>query len=147
MSVTPARKSTVMMTNTGTNHNLTGDAKRADGYYGRTDGIHTVQVTVNNFTGSFGIQGTLATEPTEDDWFDINLNANQNVSSASPQITFPVNPIDPSGETGDNATQAFTFVGNFVWLRAILDRSTIVEPSNKSLTKDLGAIDRVLLSM
>ena len=147
MSVTPARKSTVMMTNTGTNHNLTGDAKRADGYYGRTDGIHTVQVTVNNFTGSFGIQGTLATEPTEDDWFDINLNANQNVSSASPQITFPVNPIDPSGDIGDSATQAFTFVGNFVWLRAILDRSTIVEPSENALTKNLGAIDRVLLSM
>lgn len=147
MSVTPARKSIVMMTNTGPNHNLTGDAKRADGYYGRTDGIHTIQVTVNNFTGSFGVQGTLATEPTEDDWFDINLNANQNVSSASPYITFPVNPVDPSGSIGDDATQAFTFVGNFVWLRAILDRSTIVEPADNSLTKDLGAIDRVLLSM
>jgi len=140
MSVAPARKSTVMMTNTGKNHNLTGDAKRADGYYGSTDGIHTVQVTVNNFTGSFGIQGTLATEPTEDDWFDINLNANLNVSSTSPYVTFPVNPLAvPTNNTGDDATQAFTFVGNFVWLRAILDRSTIVEPPVLSLTKDLGS--------
>ena len=149
MSVTPARKSTVMMTNTGSNHNLTGDAKRADGYYGHTDGIHTVQVTVNNFTGSFGIQGTLATEPTEDDWFDINLNANRNVSSASPYITFPENPLAPTNGAGngDDATQAFTFVGNFVWLRAILDRSTIVEPAELSLTKELGNIDRVLLSI
>jgi hypothetical protein len=147
MSVTPARKSIVMMTNTGQNHNLTGDAKRADGYYGRTDGIHTIQVTVNNFTGSFGVQATLATEPTEDDWFDINLNANQNVSSASPLITFPVNPAEPTGDIGDDATQAFTFIGNFVWVRAILDRSVIVEPSPLSATKELGAIDRVLLSM
>ncbi len=147
MSVTPARKSIVMMTNTGRNHNLTGDAIRADGYYGRTDGIHTVQVTVNGFTGSFGIQGTLATEPTEDDWFDINLNVNRNVSSASPYVSFPVNPAEPSNpEGGDDATLAFTFVGNFVYLRAILDRSTLVEPSPLDVYT-YGAIDRVLLAM
>ncbi len=147
MSVTPARKSVVMMTNTGPNHNLTGDAKRGDSFFGRTDGLHTVQVIVTNFTGSFGLQATLATEPVEADWFDINLNANQSGSGASPFISFPVNPADPTGQTGDDATQAFTFVGNFVWLRAILDRSTIVEPSELSPTKDLGQIDRVLLSM
>lgn len=147
MSVTPARKSIVMMTNTGRNHNLVGDAIRADGYYGRTDGIHTVQVTVNNFTGSFGIQGTLATEPTEDDWFDINLNANRNVSSASPYVSFPLNPANPTGDIGDDATVAFTFVGNFVYLRAILDRSTIIEPSTLAAVTNLGNIDRVLLAM
>jgi len=147
MSVTPARKSVIMMTNTGRNHNLVGEAKRADSYYGRTDGIHTVQVVVNNFTGSFGIQGTLATEPTESDWFDINLNANWNVSSATPYITYPVNPIAPTGQDGDSGTRAFTFVGNFVYLRAILDRSTIVEPSPLSQTTELGQIDKVLLSM
>ena len=135
------------MTNTGRNHNLVGEAKRADSYYGRTDGIHTVQVVVNNFTGSFGIQGTLATEPTESDWFDINLNANWNVSSATPYITYPVNPIAPTGQDGDSGTRAFTFVGNFVYLRAILDRSTIVEPSPLSQTTELGQIDKVLLSM
>ena len=147
MSVTPARKSIVMMTNTLRNHNLTGDEIRADGYYGRTDGLHTVQVTVNNFTGSFGIQGTLATEPTEDDWFDINLNANRNVSSASPYVSFPLNVADPSGDIGDDATMAFTFVGNFVYLRAILDRSTIIEPSELAAVTNLGNIDRVLLSI
>lgn len=147
MSVTPARKSIVMMTNTGQNHNLTGDAIRADGYYGRSDGIHTVQVTVNNFTGSFGIQGTLATEPTENDWFDINLNANRNVSTASAYVSFPQNPAEPTGQIGDDGTQAFTFVGNFVYLRAILDRSNIVEPSNLAAQTNLGNIDRVLLAM
>ncbi len=147
MSVTPARKSVVMMTNTGPNHNLTGDAKRGDSFFGRTDGLHTVQITVTNFTGRFGLQATLAVEPVEADWFDINLNANNNVSSASPLISFPINPAAPTGATGDDATQAFTFIGNFVWLRAILDRSNIVEPSILSPTKDLGQIDRVLLSM
>lgn len=147
MVITQARKSVLMMTNTGPDHNLVGEKIRADSYFGRTDGIHTVQVVVNDFTGSFGIQGTLATEPVEADWFDINLNANQNVSSASPKITFPTNPAMPSGQNGDNATLAFTFVGNFVFLRAILDRSTIPEPPALGTTTDLGQIDRVLLSM
>lgn len=136
-----------MMTTTGRNHNLTGDAIRADGYFGHTDGIHTVQVVVNNFTGDFGIQGTLATEPVEADWFDINLNANWNVSSSSPKITYPVNPAAVTGQDGDTGTQAFTFVGNFVYLRAILDRSTIAEGSELSPTTELGQIDRVLLSL
>lgn len=147
MAVTPARKSVLMMTNTGQNHNLTGDKIRADGYYGRTDGIHTVQVVVNNFTGSFGIQGTLATEPVEADWFDINLNTNQNVASASPYVAFPANPAAPTGQDGDNGTMAFTFVGNYVYLRAILDRSTIAEPSALDATTELGVISKVLLSM
>ncbi len=136
-----------MLTNTGRNHNLTGDAIRADSYYGRTDGIHTVQVVFSNFTGSFGLQGTLATEPTEDDWFFINLNANQNVSSASPLISYPQNPASPTGQIGDNGTQAFTFVGNFTYLRAVLDRSDIPEPPELGSTTDLGTIDKVLLSM
>ena len=149
MSVTPARKSVLMMTNTGQNHNLTGDKIRADGYFGRTDGIHTVQVVVANFTGSFGIQGTLAIEPVEADWFDINVNVNQNVASASPKVTFPVNPAAPTnlGGNGDDATLAFTFVGNFVFLRAILDRSTITEPSPQAAVTELGVISKVLLSM
>ena len=147
MTVTPARKAVLMMTNTGRNHNVTGDKIRADGYYGRTDGIHTVQVVVNNFTGSFGIQGTLATEPVEADWFSINLNTNQNVASASPNIAFPANPAAPTGQDGDNGTMAFTFVGNFVYLRAILDRSTIVEPGELDATTELGVISKVLLSM
>jgi hypothetical protein len=149
MSVTPARKSVLMMSNTGQNHNLTGDKIRADGYFGRTDGIHTVMVVVANFTGSFGIQGTLATVPVEADWFDINVNVNQNVSSASPRVSFPVNPASPTnvGGNGDDSVLAFTFVGNFVYLRAILDRSTITEPSPLAATTNLGVISKVLLSM
>lgn len=147
MSVTPARKSILMMTNTGRNHNLVGEAIRADSYYGRTDGIHTVQVVYSNFTGSFGLQATLATSPGDDDWFDINLNAHYNSSSFTPKISFPVDPTAPTGQDGDTGTQAFTFVGNFTYLRAVLDRSDIPEPGPLDSTTDLGHIDRVLLSL
>lgn len=147
MTVTPARKSILMMSNTGQNHNVTGDAFRADSWYGRTDGIHTVQVIFSNFTGNFGLQATLEVEPTDDDWFYINLNANTNTSSSSPLVSFPQNSAAPTGATGDTGTRAFTFVGNFTHLRAILDRSDIAEPSPLDTTKDLGHIDRVLLSL
>lgn len=147
MSTIPSRKSIVMMTNTGRNHNLVGSPVRGDGYYGSTDGIHTVQVIYSNFTGSFGVQGTLATEPTESDWFYINLNSYANTSSESPFVTLPKNPLAPTGRIGDNGTQAFTFVGNFVWLRAVLDRSDIPEPPAQSADWDLGQIDKVLLSL
>ena len=34
-----------------------------DGYYGRADGVHTVQATYTDFVGTITIQGTLATTP------------------------------------------------------------------------------------
>ena len=45
---------------------------QGDGYYSQPDGVHTVSYKVNAaLTGSIKMQGTLATTPTEDDWFDI----------------------------------------------------------------------------
>jgi hypothetical protein len=79
---------------------------QGDGYYSQIDGVHTVAYHVsagsvtaaNNFNGSIKMQGSLATTPTEDDWFDI---AN---------TTF----------TADTSTSvaAYNFTGNFVWVRA-----------------------------
>ena len=47
-----------------------GDAVPGDSYYGFTDGIHTVAIYGNNLSGRVKIQGTLAQNPTNDDWFD-----------------------------------------------------------------------------
>ena len=70
-----------------------------DGYYSQVDGIHTVAYHVNStMTGSIKMQGSLATTPTEDDWFDIS------------GTTF----------TADQSTlvDSKNFTGNFVWTRA-----------------------------
>jgi len=75
------------------------DKTKGDGYYSQPDGVHTVAYQVNNtMTGSIKMQGTLATTPTEDDWFDITGS------------TF----------TADQSTLISTanFTGNFVWVRA-----------------------------
>lgn len=132
------------MTNTGRTHNLVGEPVRADGFWGRSDGLHTVQVIYSNFTGEFGVQGTLETDPKPQDWFFINLNSFSTV--LSPYVRFPENPLSLTGDTGDTGTRAFTFRGNFVYLRAVLNRDYIPEPSPTADVTGLGQIDRVLLS-
>ena len=75
------------------------DKAQGDGYYSQPDGVHTVAYQVNStMTGSIKMHGSLATTPTEDDWFDISGS------------TF----------TADQSTLIGTanFTGNFVWVRA-----------------------------
>ena len=75
------------------------DKAKGDGYYSQPDGLHTVAYQVNSaLTGSIKMQGSLATTPTEDDWFDIS----------------------GSSFTADQSTLISTanFTGNFVWIRA-----------------------------
>ena len=75
------------------------DKFKGDGYYSHPDGVHTVAYKVDTtLTGSIKMQGSLATTPTEDDWFDISGS------------TF----------TTDQSTtiSSANFTGNFVWVRA-----------------------------
>ena len=75
------------------------DKAKGDGYYSQPDGVHTVAYQVNSaLTGSIKMQGSLATTPTEDDYFDIS------------GTTF----------TTDQSTtiSSANFTGNFVWVRA-----------------------------
>lgn len=75
------------------------DKHKGDGYYAQTDGVHTVAYHVGSTcTGAIKMQGSLATTPTEDDWFD----------------------IDDTTFTTDQSTtvSSKTFTGNFVWVRA-----------------------------
>jgi hypothetical protein len=87
--------STTTLDHTG----FVSDKEKGDGYYSQPDGVHTVAYQVNStMTGSIKIQGSLATTPTEDDWFDVSGS------------TF----------TADQSTLISTanFTGNFVWVRA-----------------------------
>ena len=77
---------------------VTGDKFKGDGYYGRSDGLHTVQYSYNDFSGTVTIQATLAIEPTEDDWFDVH---SRTVVAGT-----------------DSHIENFT--GNYVWIKANL---------------------------
>ena len=75
------------------------DKAKGDGYYSQADGLHTVSYHVDaTCTGAIKMQGSLATTPTEDDFFD----------------------IDNSTFTTDQSTtiNSVNFTGNFVWIRA-----------------------------
>lgn len=78
---------------------VTGSAFKGDGYYGRSDGLHTVQYTYTGFTGVIVIQATLALEPTEYDWFEVHSYSASNESSST----------------------VASFTGNYVWVRALVD--------------------------
>ena len=72
---------------------------KGDGYYSQVDGVHTVAYKVNaSLTGSIKMQGTLASSPSEEDWFDIS------------GTTF----------TTDQSTLigSYNFTGNYVYIRA-----------------------------
>ena len=73
---------------------------KGNGYYGYTDGLHTVSYLLSAFVGIIKFQATLVTNPSENDWFDIT-------STAVGDGTTPV-----------NGGYYFNFSGNFVWCRA-----------------------------
>jgi len=93
---------TVSITHSG----FVSDKEKGDGYYSQVDGFHTVAYhvspTLNDDDNiSLKMQGSLATTPTEDDWFDIDgTTINKNDIDGSTRV-FPKN-----------------FTGNFVWVRA-----------------------------
>ena len=99
--------STTIMPNQGhpgdsTSVTVTGEKFKGDGYFGRSDGFHTVQMNVNGVAGTIQIQGTLATTPADADFF--------NIAGA----------LYDSTTAGKDGSFVFNFTGNFVWVRAVL---------------------------
>ena len=82
-----------------TNTTVTGEKFKGDGYYGRSDGFHTVQYNLADFNGTIKMQGTLATTPTEADYFDIAGTESQ----------------------GSNGSYFYNFTWNFVWVRVVVN--------------------------
>jgi hypothetical protein len=118
--------STVLLTNTA-EMSYTGVATRGDGFYGYSDGLHTVSVHVNDFTGRIWVQATLVENPTEADWFNIALSATKDFLQ-----------LDAS-----TSTQGITFTGNFVYLRAYVDRTYLVDQNYVVATH--GVVNKIVL--
>ena len=98
------------------------DKAKGDGYYSQTDGVHTVAYQVVNlgdstddFNGTIKMQASLATTPTEDDYFD----------------------IAGTTMTSDQSTKisTFNFTGNYVWVRAKVETSNLT--SNPSMVTSI----------
>jgi hypothetical protein len=92
--------------------------EKGDGYFGSADGLHTVTYTITpNFLGTLTMQASLATAPVEADWFNVN-----NTTVEYTSITIPAT----------TTTNYVNFTGNFVWVRAVVQRSS--DQPNGSVT-------------
>jgi len=98
----PANSETILTESTydGSTTTITGEKYKGDGYYGRSDGVHTVQWTLTDFIGTVNIQATLAINPTESDWFTVSTN------------TYTV---------AESSSNIQSFTGNYVWVRATVN--------------------------
>jgi len=86
------------------------DKFKGDGYYSQTDGVHTVAYHVDssfNTDAVIKMQGSLATTPTEDDYFDIDGTT-----------------VDSDNFDGSTLVFSNNFTGNFVWVRAKISSHT-----------------------
>lgn len=80
--------------------------EKAAGYYGSTDGFHTVAFTANStFVGTMTMQATLATSPNSTDWFNI-LDTTSTYTEFNTRTTSTVD--------------YYNFTGNFVWVRGLV---------------------------
>lgn len=120
-----------------------GDKVRVDFYSGITQNLHSVSVKVNNFKGRVYIESTLSSEPSETDWFPIYL------TSGTPYRQYPVNSSNPSGNNGgDTSIEAFTFRGNFLYLRARVDREYLKNtPTDQYDESQYGSIEQILINI
>jgi|TARA_R110000851_G_scaffold84071_7_gene183576 hypothetical protein len=117
------RRSIEILANTGSTMNTTGVKVKADSYYGYTDGIHSVSIKYTNFVGTVKLQATLSLNPAEADWGDIKT-----ITKA----------------TSVTSTEIHTFKGNYVYLRAVVDRSAV--GNGVDYLAAYGAISQISLS-
>lgn len=119
---------------------ITGEPVRGAGWYGSTNGLHSFSMRVENFRGRVGVQGTLATNPTESDWFSV-------LPDGIPYVQFPQPKyIVVSPQMGQTSTYGFNFTGNLVWVRATMDRTYILPPNASPMYVSLfGLVEHVLM--
>lgn len=98
---------------------FTAPPVRGAGWYGRTSGLHTVAISVQNFTGRIAVEASIATTPGDADWYSV-------LPGGVPYIQYPrPGTVILQNMTGETSLFGFNFVTNAVWLRASLDRSYI----------------------
>jgi hypothetical protein len=98
---------------------------KGNGYFGNSDGLHTVFWSVSAFIGTIEIQGTLASAPTETDWVTVKLTqpGNQFYIDTSGLVTAAG--IDSTRYTLVTTTsKSYNFTGNFVWIRGRISEFT-----------------------
>lgn len=117
----PSNSETILTQNThpqdSQTETITGDKVKGDGYYGRSDGFHTVQIDLNGFIGRIEIQGSLAIDPDDTDWFTVELGTGtQTLDTTGLIVEQGIDAVEYTSVTTNN--KSYNFTGNYVWIRA-----------------------------
>ena len=131
----PATTSTTLLATTtfgtsagnydGSSTSFNGDKVKGDGYYGFSDGVHTVQTRVTAFVGTLKIQGSLQKDPASTDWVDINLReADGSYSATADGLISEVTTLSQQYTTATSESRVYNLKGNFVWIRANISSFT-----------------------
>ena len=101
---------------------VTGEKFKGDGFYSRSDGLHTIQYKTTGFIGTISIEGTLVVEPTNDDWFGVLLNSSNDSQSfvidTTGKVSNSIIKYEKTYAVATDAIEVFNFTGNYVWVRA-----------------------------
>lgn len=131
--------SVTLLDSTTTEINVTGTKQKGAGFSNTIGCNHTVSISVANFIGRIYIEGSLASDPTEQDWFPIKLRGNLDY------LQFPLNPNAPTGaNNGDSGVTAWSFSGNYIWIRARVSRDYLRPYPQDTLY--VGAVRYILLN-
>jgi hypothetical protein len=84
----------------GSTPDFNSDKFKGNGYYGFSDGLHTVSYELLAFVGTIRFQASLSTDPADTDYFDVDCVITGNNTTPLSGIFY------------------HNFSGNFVWVRA-----------------------------
>jgi hypothetical protein len=122
----PSNSETILANQThpgdSTSETVTGDKYKGDGYYGRSDGLHTIQIDLNGFLGKIELQGTLAIDPTADDWFTVTLGSGQSIDTTGKIVSSSTTKLEYT--TNETSSKTYNFTGNYVWVRTYVSNWT-----------------------
>ena len=94
----------------GNSYTVTGNSQPAAAYYLVNRDLQTVNVKLSGVTGNIVIEASLASSPSNTDWFDVyKLVANANA------------PSNTASQLASNASVYTNIEGNFVYMRAKIE--------------------------
>tara|TARA_B100000927_G_scaffold291106_1_gene291951 strand:+ start:5745 stop:6161 length:417 start_codon:yes stop_codon:yes gene_type:complete len=133
------RRSINVLGSTGTNMNETSNVVKGDSFYGYSDGWHTFQVVFNQFVGRLHVEASLANTPTDSDWFSLKPEVTAGTEWSANTSFIQFNSNNPA-----DGSEAYTFRGNFTYLRVRMDRAHVGD--GETYDTSYGSISKVILS-
>lgn len=122
--------STIILGDTTGQLNVTGDKYQGDGYFGFSDGDHTVGFYFTDFVGRVSIEATLVDDPTSDDWFPVIFEGETNEY------------LEYTAVSPGEGLVVKNFNGNYVWVRAVVSRAYIFPTPDLD---EVGIVRKVVL--